>query len=480
MSASAQQIALEPIAESQESITLRRGALGFTSLLAQSVAGLAPSTSISVPIVVVAVVSGNGAWLTWLISTFVMLAVAASLSSLSRRFVSAGGLYSLNACGHPVYGAITAWAGLLGCITGGATTPLLFGIFLQSFLTDMGIQTGNRTLLATMILVTVAAGALAWRDTAVSARFVLTIEGLSLLAILSLVGVVLYRHTGNWIDLDQLQLRGVDAHAIAAGLVLGLGAYSGFEASCSFGFEARRPQTEIARSLIGSVGGAGLLFVLCSYVLRLGFHGFDIAASQNSNPWSDLALLNGSPILRYAIQIGVLISVFSMFVTNFNVWSRMLLTLSRERLLPPFLAHIDKKTRTPGVAILAAVLLDIGLQVFLVITGYATRNLYSLICAMSGYWFTSTYVLICAAMLTYQWRSRQLSWWQPLVAAAGAIPLALSIFATYFPLPSFPDSLAPIFFLVSAVAVFLQLFYFARRRPELLNRVGASVEHGAA
>ena len=480
MSATAQKLVFESLVDSQEEPTLRRGALGLTGLMAQSVAGLAPSTSISVPIVVVAIVSGNGAWLVWLISTVVMLAVSASLAMLSRRFVAAGGLYSLNSCGHPAFGAVTAWVGLLGCITGGATTPLLFGIFLQSFLADLGIHTGDGALLATMILVTVAAGLLAWRDTSVSARFVLAIEGLSLVAILSLVALVLYRHTGHWIDLDQISLRGVDAHGVAAGIVLGLGAYGGFEASCSFGIEARKPQTHIALSLIGSVVGAGLLFVLCSYVLRLGFHGVNIAATHNSNPWSDLALLNGSPMLRYVIQLGVLISVFSMFVTNFNVWSRMLLTLSRERLLPSLFGRIDKNTRTPAVAILAAVLLAIGFHIFLVATGYATRNLYSLICALSGYWFTATYVLICAAMFTYQLRNRRLLWWHPLVAAVGSVPLALSIFGSILPLPQFPDNIAPLFFLASALTLLLQLAYFARRRPEILSRIGASVESDAA
>jgi amino acid transporter len=290
MSAFTTELEAESIETRNRVVTLRRGALGFTGLLAQSIAGVAPSTSIAVPVVVVAIVSGNGAWLTWVISTVVMLAVSLSLAMLSRRFACAGGLYSLNSCGHPVYGAVTAWVGLLGCVTGGATTPLLFGIFLQSFLDDLGLHGGHGVLLASMILCTAFAGVLAWRDASVSARFVIAIEGFSLLAILSLVVLVLWRHAGQLLDADQIRLHNVTAHQIAEGIVLGLGAYGGFEVSCSFGLEAKKPRTEIAHALVGSVTGAGLIFVLCSYVLTLGFHGMDIAATHNSNPWSNLAL----------------------------------------------------------------------------------------------------------------------------------------------------------------------------------------------
>jgi amino acid transporter len=462
--------------ESVASVTLRKDSLGLVGLTAQSVAGLAPSCSIAVPVVVVALISRNGAWLSWTISTVVMLAVAGSLALLSRRFVTAGGIYSMNAAGHPAYGMISAWAVLLNCLTGGATTPLLFGLLLQSLLADLGIASGRGMLLAIMIACTFTAGALAWRDTSVSARFVLAVEGLSLLAILSLVVVLLTHHWGHLIDHEQLSLRGVDAHQIFESIVLGLGAYGGFEAACSFGREAHAPQRQIAYSLLGSVAGAGVLFVLCAYVLALGFRGSDLATTHSGNAWADLALANGSNLLRYAVQLGVLISVFSMFVTNFNVYSRMFLTLSEERLLPRVMSYIDPRTRTPALAILCNVLFDVSVQVFLVFRGYATRSLYGLICALQGYWITVSYVLSCIAMLHCQRRAQQLRPWHVVVTAVGALPLMLSIVGSAIPLPSFPDNIAVILFAVSVGAVTLQLAYLVRYRPTLLGRIGMRID----
>jgi amino acid transporter len=153
----------------------------------------------------------------------------------------------------------------------------------------------------------------------------------------------------------------------------------------------------------------------------------------------------------------------------------MLLTLSHEGLLPRTLGRVDPRTSTPGIAILASVLLDIGLQLFLVFTGYATRNLYTLICALTGYWVTVSYVLICAAMLTYQVRSRRLLWWHPLVAATGAFPLTISIFGSFIPMPTFPNNIAAVLFIVSSIAVLAQLIYLASRKPAILARIGLSV-----
>jgi amino acid transporter len=398
---------------------------------------------------------------------------------MTHRFATSGGLYSLNACGHPIFGAITAWVGVFSCLAGVTTTPLLFAIFLQSLLGDFGLHCPPAGLLGIMILCTAASGFLAWRDTSVSARFVLAIEGFSLVAILALVTLVLVHQRGSLIDLNQFTLRGVSLHQIAEGIVLGLGAYGGFEASCSFGLEARKPHQEIAHALIGSIIGAGILFVLCSYALNLGFHGINIATTHSSNPWSDLALLNGSSLLSYLVQIGILASVFSMFVTNFNVWSRMLLTLSREELLPRWLGRIDSHTRTPGLAILSSVLFGIALQAMIVFTGYATRNLYTLICALSGYWVTITYILVCCALIAWLRREKRLRWWHLAMAAVGALPLIGSIILSAIPLPPFPDDIGVILFVLSSIAVAVQLILIALHRPALLERIGNSIRENA-
>ena len=65
MVSTAEVLVADPETSSEAQGTLRRGAVSFAGLVAQSVAGVAPSTSIALPVVVVAGVCGKGAWLTW-------------------------------------------------------------------------------------------------------------------------------------------------------------------------------------------------------------------------------------------------------------------------------------------------------------------------------------------------------------------------------------------------------------------------------
>jgi amino acid transporter len=461
---------------SEEAGTLKRGSVSFLGLIAQSVAGVAPSVSIAFPVVVVATVCGNAAWLAWSISFVIMLAVAFSLTQFTRRFVTTGGLYSLSAQGHPAFGAATALVGMLSCVLGGITTPLIVGILLQALLRDCGIECGHGLLLLLMIGTTVVAATLAWRDTSVSAKVVFVVEGTSLLAIISLFAAVIYRHADRLIDTSQLRLTGVTSHQVVMGIVLGLGAFGGFEACCSFGLEAKQPRKEITRSVLGSVAIAGVLFAICAYLLTLGFGDIKGGIAGSSNPLSDLAVVNGVRPLRFVVQTGVIVSMLSMFITNFNVWSRMLLTLSRDRLLPSVFRGIDKKTGTPVGAIIICALVGIVMQVAIVAADNANRDIYTLVCALGGYWVMLTYIIICVAAVTYLARIHELRWWHLSLGAIGAIPLAYSIVASAFPMPSFPNSIAVYVFAFGIILVGGQLTVLSKRRSPVLHRVGSSVD----
>jgi len=411
-----------------------------------------------------------------IICTIIMLAVALSLTEFTKRFVTTGGIYSLIAKAHPIYGIVTAWFSLLGCVVGGVGTPLMFGMFLQALLRDFGIAGGPGMLLCFMIGCTVVAGVLAWRDTTVSTAVVFVVEGISLLAMLSLFAFVIFRHVGSLFDPNQLRLTGVTLHQIVIGTVVGLCAFNGFEYCCSFGLEAKRPRKEITLAVLGSIGMAGTFYVICAYVLILCFRNLPGGVANSANPLSDLAVANGANVLRYVVQVGVIISLFSMFVTSFNVWSRMLLTLSRDRLFPDVLGRVDATTRTPATAIVFCVALDVVLQIAMVMANLATKNIYVPIFSISGLWITSTYVIICVAMVTYLAHIHELRWRHIVLGAVGGIPLTYSLIASTIPMPPFPDNIAVYLFVGGVVLMGGQLMLLMMRRSTVLCRIGSSVD----
>jgi amino acid transporter len=172
--------------------------------------------------------------------------------------------------------------------------------------------------------------------------------------------------------------------------------------------------------------------------------------------------------------------MFSMFVTNLNVWSRMLFTLSRDRLLPIAFSRVDRTTRTPAIALLIGAAIDIVLQISIVETNHANKGIYSLVCALNGYWVTLTYIVICIAMVTYLFRIRQLRWWHLVLGTVGALPLSYSIIASAVPMPAFPDNIAVYAFVGGLVLVGGELAFLAKHRSTRLHRVGSSVNEDTA
>ncbi len=82
-----------------KSPVMRRNALPFLGVLAQSVSHTGPSAAIALFVGFVVADAGASTWLTFALSTVVMLAVAYCISHFTRRLPSTGDLYGFAAKG---------------------------------------------------------------------------------------------------------------------------------------------------------------------------------------------------------------------------------------------------------------------------------------------------------------------------------------------------------------------------------------------
>src|SRR5690349_6576619 len=247
---------------------LRKDAVGFLGLLAQSVAGIGPSIAIALILGLIAGTSGNGAWLSWIITTLIVIAVAVCISQFARRFVTSGGLYVLNAQGHPGLGLVTAWAGLLFSLVSAPILPMAFGIFFVDF---FGLSGNSFALWLAIVACTLGATFFAWRDLGMSAIVMLVIEVISLIAIITLMFVIAGNNAGQLIDPAQFSLEGVSIGQIAQGIVLSLLAFAAFESALFLGKEASHPLHQMSRAITGAVIICGILFIVCTYLMTIGF-----------------------------------------------------------------------------------------------------------------------------------------------------------------------------------------------------------------
>ncbi len=207
------------------------------------------------------------------------------VGALAHRHTSTGALCTLVPRG---LGALTGVVIILNTLVSGPFLALGVGMYFSQFLSDIGVMHQSPGVMVAIDLgVVVMVGIIAYLDIRNSTIFLLLLEGVSMFAIMVLLGVVLVAQ-GHVIDPAQLTLHGPTAHGMLLGVVFLVLAYGSFERSASLGIDAPRLRA-IWIALIGSVLAASIFFMINAYIQVLGFEGTGMSlAAQYSPPLNSL------------------------------------------------------------------------------------------------------------------------------------------------------------------------------------------------
>jgi APA family basic amino acid/polyamine antiporter len=160
--------------------------------------------------------------------------------------------------------------------------------------------------------------------------------------------------------------------------------YIGFDAATTTAEECKRPQRDVPLGVMGALA-IGTLIYCATAVVLLG------AVPWSQVPEKDpllfaLAPLH-QPILAWIITMGVLAGTTSVALSSMLGQSRIFYVMARDRMLPPFVAKIDPRTKTPalmtmltGVAI-ALLTLIVPLDVLLDLVNIGTLSAFAIVCA---------------------------------------------------------------------------------------------------
>lgn len=121
-------------------------------------------------------------------------------------------------------------------------------------------------------------------------------------------------------------------------------AYIGFDAVSTAAEETINPQKNLPIGIIGSLIACTLIYIAVSALLTL------VAPYQNLNVSSPVAhvLLNlNHPIAAGLISAGAIAGLTTVMLVLYYGFSRIVLAMSRDGLLPSNMAKINKKTKTP-------------------------------------------------------------------------------------------------------------------------------------
>ena len=440
---------------------LRRGVLSPMETLAQSVSTMAPSTTPVATIPLVCALSGNGTWLAYVLATAAIFLVAWCVSRFAKYSASPGSLYVYASKTLPApASAVAAWSLLLAYIATGSSVIGGFYHYANILLHDAGAAALSTTLLA--LAVTGISMAIASRDVKISARLMLWIEVASLLAILTVVVLVLFRH-GAQPDWAQLRLRGLTASGLRLGLVLALFSYVGFESASTLGHEAKNPLSTIPRAVIVSAVFCGLIFIVSSYAEVLGFRkaGQDLGSSPA--PMHVLASLVGVPVFGILIDIGALVSLFACTLASITAAARVLLLMGHNGLAHRSLRNTHVHNATPTVAILvtgAAAVLPVTVLAW---RGSSGLDVYGWFGALATYGFIVTYALVSLSLPRYLRELGRLEAGSRIIPVLAFVAMLLALAGNLYPVPEGPYGKLPYIYLVYLAAGMAWFFIGTRQ-----------------
>ncbi|MGW4367179.1 APC family permease [Nocardia takedensis] len=319
---------------------LGRRTLTPFDLVGQSMSTMAPATCMVYTALWMSFGAGVAGLCAIVAATAVMALVALCIRQFTVRLAASGSLYSFVAHGLGKRATLTAGAALLvGYLAVSISVLSNAGADLSAVARSFGLPAIPGVAACAGIAVVVALVAI--RGVRFATRLILVVEVCTIVVILALL-VRTPEPLAPDLTMSTAPF-GLLAF-LAMQTVLNL---AGFESAAFFGPEARRPLRTVTRTVLVTPVLVGALYIVA------GWAGMTGHAGTLLNAYFGGTASGASPLLVLVVEIGVCSSWIASTLGFAQAGSRLLYSMSLERIIPVALQRVHPRWRTPYAAVTA-------------------------------------------------------------------------------------------------------------------------------
>jgi amino acid transporter len=390
-------------------------------------------------------VGGVAIWL-WFPVLLGVMAITLVYAHLSARLPLTGYAYQWSARlvnGH--YGWFTGWSAMLAFTAGTAGLSIAMGSVFAPYIWDDPSRGQVQLFGVVMIVIGAIINAVGVRAATWINNLGASVElvGTLGLAVVTFVGLFFFKHTeGPKVLFDSGRLDGghIDFTAVMLAALLPVYTLIGWEGSADLAEETRDPRRTAPRAMIRTVlvSTAAGFFIFAVFSMAVP-HGIKDTFGQDEAPIIYLFRVHFGSFVADLMKVIAFIAFLSALLANIAVCTRLIYSLSRDRMLPGWqvLQRVSDRTRTP-LYVIALV------GVIALILNFLSEGIVTRIVSIVAVCYYGTYVFTMAGAI---WAKRRgtmpgvpagsgymdLGRWLTPVAAVGIV-FALFIMA-YLTLP---------------------------------------------
>src|SRR5947209_5655261 len=435
------------MASASDAVTrLQRDAIGLAPVLFQSITHMAPAAAVAFSIIFATTYAGGATPLAVVFALVACLMVAISIGQLARHLPSAGGLYTYSARGiHPTVGFFVAWGFMLAEPLVAPLLYLIFGNVISVYL-NSHFNTPTWLWAPLAALAGIGVWVLVYRGVRRSTDAGLVLAAFEIVVFLALaITLIIAAGSNNTLAVFSPGTGNSSGlGSVFAGMVYTVLAFIGFEASAPLGEEAKDPKRTIPRAVILSCVLIGVFYIVCYYGAIVyfgpnqaadptkGFFGFN-----GGDPWDGLAAKVWGPF-SILVLLAIINSAFANSNAGANAATRVGYALARVGILPPALAKVHPRFKTPYVAVHVQGALGIAIALILGFALGGPLNAFALLGTIATLVIVILYILTNLSNLVFYWREHRDEMnliWNVVVPVLGIIifiPVLLASFGVNF------------------------------------------------